>query len=176
KTPMSHRTSIGILALLTAITAGCDLNSYMPSAEKLRNRSNPSAAFIVGEHDIRGIYGNMDVDSAIYTYQTDTKDEEEFWASLDKATSDDGWTLREERDNYRCYVRIIPRTGQQVFHSAEEVRVAFKPQSQQVFLAWVQADERSLPKDFPSDGEGRFAKNVIWPRFEEALYGAEDGK
>lgn len=176
---MWYRSSAIWILMLAVAISGCDLNAYVPSAEKLRNPKNPSAAFLVNERDIRGIYGNSDVDAVIYAYDSSVAGEGEFWSTLAQATSRANWQLREERSDYRRYVRIKPRTGQQRFHSVEEARVAFNPESQEVFVAWVQSDLETLPSDFPSvddSSEGSFAQRVVWPRFEKAVAGEAEGK
>ena len=156
-------------AILAAFT-GCDIHSYVPTAEMLRDPTNPSGAFIIEEHDIYGIYANIDVDSAIYAYQTSVADENVFWTAIDGNTADAQWTIVETREDYRRYICIIPKTGEQMFHSVEEVRVTFNPESKRVIVAWVQSDQRELPKDFPTNGpEGNFARTDVWPRFEQEI-------
>ena len=153
------------LVLVVAVPWIYDPSAYTPSPEKLRSPNNPSRAFIVEERDMEGLYGNLDVDAAIYTYRADVASDTEFWAILDLQTQEQGWELKHIAGFYRRYVRIIPKTGQHMFHSAEEVRVAIQEDTLQAWVAWVQADERQLPQDFPKNGEGRFARKVVWPRF-----------
>jgi hypothetical protein len=107
----------------------------------------------------------MDVDSAIYQYTTQEASEADFWDSVISRARDHDWRLVEHA---RQFERIVAATGKQMFHSAEEVRVAYDLQTRTVTVAWVQADERQLPKRFPQSGpEGGFAQRVIWPKFEE---------
>ncbi len=152
---------------------GCDLNSYTPTASMLRSDRNPSGAFIVGESGVRGIYANMDVDASVYTYTTSHESGLEFWAAIATEAGDAGWsTISDETlpDNRKRFLYVTPRTGQQVFHSVEEVRVAFRPKDRSVFVAWVQSDQRELPSAFPKDGpEGDFATRVVWPEFDRAV-------
>jgi len=168
--------------LLSTALCGCgsnsqDIHSYVPSAEKLRDPEIQSAAFIVEARHIRGIYGNTDVDSVIYMYDTAATPATEFWSTLGEKAANDDWTLREEEDQFRKYVRVKPKTGQQRFHSVEEVRVAFLPESNTVIVAWVQADPVTLPTDFPTDGpEGKFANEKIWPRFERQCVSASENR
>ena len=155
---------------LVLLGSSCDLNTYALTAEKLRNPRNPSHAFIHNESHIRGIYGNMDVDAAIYCYQTTAGSVSDFWAAIENAANKDGWAVIDDTDlpaERRRFLRITPKTGQQILHGVEETRISFNPDSQSVIVAWVQSDQRKLPPRFPTDGpEGNFAKTVVWPRFE----------
>lgn len=155
------------------LTVGCDIHEYVPPAAKLRDPSNPSSAFIHEEHDIQGIYGNLDVDCAIYAYDTATARADEFWNAIDRAAKDDGWTIISDSSPSRKigrFQRVIPAVGAQEYHSVEEVRIAFCEETQQVIVAWTQADERELPTRFPTEGgEGAFAESVVWPRFESEV-------
>ncbi len=171
---MSFR--VAALPLVVAILAiGCDLNTYTPTAEMLRSNRNPSGAFIVGESGVRGIYANMDVDSSVYSYTTSYKSASEFWAAIAAEADDAGWSAINEdtpTTNRKRFLCITPKVDQQVFHSVEEVRVAFRPKDRSVFVAWVQSDQRDLPKAFPTDGpEGDFAIRVVWPEFDRAVAG-----
>ena len=141
----------------------------------LRSNRNPSGAFIVGESGIRGIYANMDVDSSVYSYTTSHESASEFWAAIAAEADDVGWSAINDDTlpaNRKRFLYITPKTGQQILHSVEEVRVAFRPKDRSVFVAWVQSDQRELPKAFPTDGpEGDFAIRVIWPKFDHAVAG-----
>jgi len=169
---MPPRTIV-VLLLAAIFPVGCDLNTYTPTTEMLRSSRNPSGAFIVGESEIRGVYANMDVDSSIYTYTTSAESASVFWAAIATAADDAGWapiddeTLSEDCKRFLC---ITPKTGKQVFHSVEEVRVAFRNEDRSVVVAWVQSDQRELPTAFPDDGpEGDFADRVVWPKFERTV-------
>lgn len=160
------------LAACVMASAGCDINAYVPTAEKLRRPDNPSSAFIVEEQGIIGIYGNLDVDSAIYSYVSGIADEAELWTEIDAQASQAGWELRDEHGEYRRYVRIRPKPQGAAVHSLEEVRIARREQGD-VLIAWVRTDDSDeLPDDFPEDGaESNFAKRVVWPRFAAELAG-----
>lgn len=167
---LTHRSRLlAVVCSLVMLASGCHMNTYVPTAENLRNPRNPSSAFIHKESQLRGIYGNMDVDAAIYTYQTASESAAEFWTAIDKAATKDNWTVIEDTglpDDRRRFLRITPKTGQQVFHSVEEARVSFNSESQSAVVAWVQSDQRQRPTSFPTDGpEGNFAETAVWPRF-----------
>lgn len=167
-----HRTLFAcFLAVAFALINSCDVldMNYVPTAEQLRGNRHYKA-FIVKETDIEGVYANMDVDSAVFTYISKATNETEFWSEVDKNTQDSGWELVESQDNTQRYERIIPRRGKLAFHSAEEVRIACDAKTMTVVVAWVQADESELPEHFPETGpEGSFARQVIWPKFDELV-------
>jgi len=54
-----------------------------------------------------------------------------------------------------------------VFHTVEEFRVSYKSESNRVVVAWVQADNRNLPPDFPT--AGTLATNHMRRRFEHEI-------
>lgn len=151
-----------------AVTMGCGME-YVPSAQQLRDPKNPSAAFLHRPTSVRGIYGNLDVDSAIFEYHTSVEQESDFWTAIETASDEQGWTKIEDADSttsVRRFLRITPRTGQRVTHGVEETRLSFHPDTQLVIVAWVQSDQGALPTSFPTDGaEGSFAERVVWPRF-----------
>jgi len=156
---------LGIL-VVQAVVMGCNINEA-PSVEKLHSDTNPSKAFIFSERDIQGIYGNSDVDSAIYQYTSNESTAEKFWERVAARAEESNWAFAADQEKTRRYLRIRPRTGQQRFHSVEEVRIACDARTMKVTVAWVQADTSDLPDDLPEDGEGDFAKREIWPKFEE---------
>jgi hypothetical protein len=112
----------------------------------------------------------MDVDAAIYSYQTTTESASDFWTAIEKAAAEGDWMVVEDtklRADCRRFLRITPKTGEQLLHGVEETRVSFTPETHSVIVAWVQSDQRQLPTHFPTDGpEGNFAESEVWPRFE----------
>jgi hypothetical protein len=159
-----------VAAGLFTVLCGCDLHEYVPSAEKLRLPTNPSKAFIIDESEIWGVYGNTDVDAAIYQFTTKHPDESRFWTKVQES-AEDQWKLVHEDGHIRHYERIVAATGEQRFHSVEQVRIAYGADTSTITVAWVQADVRRLPRKFPNDGaEGEFAKYVVWPRFAELVH------
>ena len=158
---------VGLLAV-----AGCGLlgKGYVPDAEEVRRFHS---AFLIEETGIRGVYGNMDVDSVVFTYQTDAADEATFWGRLHQQVEAKGWRLVDEQDSSRRYERIIRRTGRQVYHSAEETRIAYEAPPEPVVVAYVQADTSTLPVTFADTDEGKWANGAIWPKFQELVDGKE---
>ena len=157
------------VAILVIFNACYQLDmDYVPTPPQLRE-SNWYSEFIIDETNLQGIYGNQDVDSVIFTYATNIADETSFWTLLDKIARDHHWKALPVEDNVRRYERIIPRTENIRYHSAEEVRIACRSETMTITVAWVQADELKLPEHFPKTGpEGSFAREVIWPKFNEA--------
>lgn len=154
--------------LLTLFLAGCD--TYIPSAKKLKSPNNPSRAFIVDGSDFVGITATMDVDSVIYQYETAVPNSEDFWNRIGESSLEHEWEMKLDNEEWKRFVRITPRTGQQVYHSFEEVRIAIEVDTKTVTVAWGQADETELYDDMPSDGgEGEWMNSYLWPRFEEVV-------
>lgn len=169
-----HPNCRWILLILSAVmVAGCDFDSFVPTAEVLRNPQSASHAFVIDEENIRGIYGNMDVDSTIYQYTTREADADRFWEKLATRAAEAKWQLVHEAGDVRHYDRIIPAVGQQIFHSAEQVRIGYAAATRTVTVAWVQADVRAgsaPPEVFPeADSEGKFARRFVWPNFDELV-------
>ena len=147
-----------------------------PSAEKLRLSSNPSRAFIVKEADIRGLFGNYDVDSAIYEYTT-SSDSDRFWTQLQHQAERDGWQPVTDGGNALRFQRVQVATGDQACHYVEEVRVVRESMSPRVIVAWAKARATrndGIPSSFPQHtAEGRFVSRVVWPQFNEFAHLAQ---
>ena len=137
--------SICVLFAFVLLPFAFDILDRMqiPSAEKLQLPSNPSRAFIVDGQEFVGIYGNYDVDSAIYKYESSILNEDEFWARISSATIDQNWELRSENSNWKRFVRIRHK-GKYAYHSVEEVRISFDGDLKKVTLAWGQADYKAV--------------------------------
>ena len=156
------------LLITPLLITGCD--SYVPSVEQLQSPNNPSRAFIVEASNFVGINATMDVDTAIYQYKTSTQSSESFWKQIDESSLEHNWELKSENKKWKRFVRIIPKAQQRVYHSFEEVRIAFDSDTQVVTVAWGQADENELHDDMPSNqGEGEWMNSHLWPRFEETI-------
>ncbi|MEX2138425.1 MAG: hypothetical protein WD894_04145 [Pirellulales bacterium] len=152
---------LSALALLTVYK----LNVYVPDAEQLLRPGSASRTFIVDHTEVNGVYGNNDVDSVVFTYITELE-ESAFWKALDWFAKRDGWKLRKSRPSHRRYLRVIPKTGRDVFHSVAEVRVAYWPAHRTVVVAWVRADTSKLPDQLPTGAQGAFAEEIVWPKFD----------
>ena len=165
------RFDVPFWALSAILAGGCDIMSQVPTEDSIR--ANPGRVFIVAGEDIRGIYGNMDVDSEVYQYRTREENADEFWVAVSKQSAETGWKLVHEEGNVRHYDRIMPATGEEACHSAEQVRIAYDPGSRTVTVAWVQNDVSAYRSKPPTKfGESRnaevdFADRVIWPKFRE---------
>jgi len=155
------------VAILVIFSACSQLDmEFVPTPSELRVGW---AEFIIDETNLQGIYGNQDVDSVIFSYTTNIADEKSFWALMNRRLRDHHWIALPVEDKVRRYERIIPRNNKSRYHSAEEVRIAYRAETMTIFVAWVQADAFKLPEHFPTTGpEGRFARKVIWPKFNEA--------
>jgi len=159
-----------LTAILIGMLAGCD--NYVPKPAQI---SAAHGTFLVLPKAVAGHYANMDVDSIVFSYTTGVRDVEAFWASLDKAATAAEWTKTKDTTTECHYERIIPKIGQKMFHSAEQVRVSYDPSNSNVVVAWVQADSLDAVDHFSQTGESSFADSAVWPRFRELAH-ATDGR
>lgn len=165
---MIRELPVAAIAFAAVLVGGCGIQSYVPDAEILLSPDAPSRAFIISDREVRGIYANMDVDSTIYQYVTETHNSNKFWELVHERARQDGWMQIENRDLIRIYDRVVAAKGQQRFHSAEQVRIAYRPGTGAVTVAWVQVDSSQLLTRFPRQGvEADFAMRVVWPQFDE---------
>jgi hypothetical protein len=109
----------------------------------------------------------------VFTYTSEAVSADEFWQLLDNASTADSWKCIVKEETQRRFERIIPKTGQKVFHSAEQVRVHFDPSRNMAVVAWVQADSSDAVDHFDATGEASFADRVVWPRFDSLAKKAE---
>ena len=171
---MKHPIETVTLALLLTSIVSCDFfrMDYVPTSKQI---VASHSTFLVApkSHSISGHYANMDVDSTVFTYASETTSCDAFWQSIDEVSSTDGWECIAEKENQRHYERIIPRTGQMHFHSAEQVRVHCDPTDNQVVVAWVQGDSFDPVGHFDRIGEASFANRTVWPRFNSLARRAE---
>jgi hypothetical protein len=159
----------GLAVMASALLAACDFLSmeYIPRADDLRRNHS---TFMIAESNLRGVYGNVDVESVIFTYTSAAQDSDEFWDAIHENAESAGWKLTYEEPDLRRYERIIPRTGYQVLHSAEETRIAYNSTTKVVTVAWVQAYPSTLPDRFSDTGEeATWAEEAIWPQFRRLL-------
>ena len=161
---------IGTALILMFPLVGCGILSqdYVPSADQIK-RSH--SEWLIDHVDLKGVNRNMDVDSILFSYNTTSEDSATFWGEIHGNVITENWELIEESDQTRRYQRIIPRSGQRAFHSAEETRVSYK--DGHVVVAWVQADDSgsALPTSVKSTGEGKWAETYVWPKFKNLTSG-----
>lgn len=164
---MNHTFKLLTLAPLLASIVSCDFMrmDYVPTSDQI---VASHGTFLVApkSHSILGHYANMDVDSTVFTYTSEAVSDDVFWQSIDSASSADGWKCIGKDEMQRRFERIIPKTGQKVFHSAEQVRVHFDPSDNTAVVAWVQGDSSDAVDHFDSTGEAAFADRAVWPRFD----------
>lgn len=155
-----------MLRALILMISACDINSgmsYIPTSEGLKK--GEYAVFIVEETNLKGIYGNYDVGSQVFSYKTNISDESSFWTLIDKNSRDRGWKHLSSEAHIRRYERFIPNRGG--YNSIEEVRIACRPETMTITVACVQADESGDISSFEETGESSFARKVIWPKFNK---------
>ncbi len=161
-----RRVMLFLLALAVVTGTGCDFNlsDYTPSAEDVCSGYNPSSPFMVEPAEIAGLYGNLDVDSLIYSYRTTANDADAFWAQIDQQAAKSGWQLLKDDEGYRQYELMeVLRKGMEL---KGQVRIAFDEASFEVLVGWVEQGYTHT-KCPPLGEDGSFAEDVVWPKFEE---------
>jgi hypothetical protein len=129
--------------------------------------------FLVDADNIQGIYRNVDIDSLLFTYRTAINEERNFRNALSKKLQDSRWKeteghgFIEYRRRFEKGEVADDRVDMPIFFSYEVVRIGFS--AGRVVVAYVQADTSEDVRIFEKSGEGQWAKEVIWPQFEELL-------
>lgn len=130
--------------------------------------------FLIESGQITGVYQNLDVDSLIFTYSTAVKTKAEFEKALSSALQDSNWqrsttdiAFVEFRRSFRKGEKSEDRPDMAIFSSFEVTRLAFAPERGVVVVAYVQADSSGDVSHFEDTGNGKWAKKVIWPKFNE---------
>ena len=106
-------------------------------------------------------------------YLTAISDESTFWSKVDGRFGDEEppWTVLDGQGNVRRYERVTPRREDSLlgFYGAEEIRMAYDPQTDQVIVAWVQSDTPGPVGSFQESNqvEASFAEERIWPQVDE---------
>ena len=161
------RVLSGTIALL--VVARCELADmeYVPNADDIRTRVQ-LAPFVGSATDVRGIYGNADVDCVVFSYAAkgDTV------GTMTRDAMRAGWTrVSNARPAGMRFFRVThahPPTGPcgegGARDGTEEVRVAHD--RDRVTVAYVQVDHLHRPEC--RRGEDKYAEAMLWPRFEEA--------
>jgi len=162
------RTSSIVLAILSG---ACVEMERVPTPTEIT--SWPSLQpFLLRPTIVTGVYRNLDIDSVVFHYTSEIRDETEFWRQLKLQAQAAGWVHRDRRssdrgETYETFERVKKR-GELWFSSAEELRIAF--QLDRIAVAYVQSDQEGQPKSVAEESEGRFADEQIWPRFAELLH------
>src|SRR5262245_24980349 len=97
---------------------------YIRSAERIQTIKTFSP-LLIAPTDTEGIYGNMDVDSAVFRYRTLVRDDE-FWHALDRNLQGSDWQRIASEGEMRRYQRVIAPTGQQRFWWVDELRICHR--------------------------------------------------
>jgi len=165
---MRHSVILDAL-FVTAFAGGCGVLSddYLPTSAEIIGAHN---SFLVAPEALTGHYGNMDVDAVVFSYKSGSPDADAFWNALESAVTAAKWEGTAAEDNERRYERLIPKTGERIFNSAEQARVSFNPSTNIVVVAWVQADSTEVLKRFDEASEAAFANRIVWPRFQELAH------
>lgn len=148
------------VVLLIAL-AGCDFLSmdYVPTHEQI---TKWFPALLVDATNIKGIYGNQDVDSSVFSYETTAKAPlQQISASLQS----EGWKQQSGEESELSFERLrAPKPGAMPFHSLEIARVFHA--GHKVCVGYLQLDSASGTFDRAKDVESRWATNTLWPKYE----------
>jgi hypothetical protein len=156
------------------LVTGCDIHEYVPKAEHLLRSESACSTFIVGHTEVNGVYGNMDVNCDVFTYVTELS-EQGFWDALDASAKERGWKHIKDAGSQRRYLKIIPKTGQQVEHMVLEARVGFRASDSTAVVALVAEGTRGpVPTAFPKGVAAEFAAEIVWPKFDALLVRIDD--
>jgi hypothetical protein len=147
------RSSDVLLTLLTM--------EYVPTAEKILAGQHLQP-FLVDPSDVEGIYGNIDIDSAVFRYRPGVVDVDEFWRRIDRQIEGTAWTKLPADGELRRFQRVFPK-GSKAFCSVEEIRVRYDAVNRRVVVGWVQADSSTDVGRLAACSEADFANHVIWP-------------
>ena len=134
---------------------------YVPSAEEIQARPD-FHPFLVEPSNVEGVYGNMDVDSAVFRYTT-AADEDEFWQRIEGQTRGTDWVVIPSDGDVRRYQRVLPPSGQQVCWWVDELRIRYRPSGRVIVVGWVQADPYNAVAGLSECSESEFAERAIWP-------------
>ena len=154
-------TRIGVLLLISIVllTGGaCDLNEYTPSVEVIKK--NESRVFMVEPTEVESLYGNLDVDSLIYSYRTTVSDADLFWSCIEQRAVDHGWKLVKREIDDRQYELVENHPGGMPYK--HQVAVAINRDTLEVVLGWAREDgERTQ-----SGEDGWFFADVLLPKLQ----------
>jgi len=158
-----------VTGLFTCVIACMDME-VVPSSEVIEKWLGD---FLIEADDIQGIYRNLDVDSLLFTYRTAVTEERDFRNALSMKLQDSRWKeteghgFIEYRRQFDKGEKAVDRLDMPIFYSFEVARIGFS--AGRVVVAYVQADTSEDVGVFEESGEGQWAKEVIWPQFEELL-------
>lgn len=150
-----------ILSVLVAMLLPALQNVYVPTSDSIRN-SSTIKAFMVAEEDLQGIDGNHYIDALIFRYRTTIDDRGTFESKLDQQAATAGWAKISRNDGADCYERLTPK-GDRMFAGAEQTRVTFAPDTNQVTIGWVQGDTVTDVNSFSDESESSWADSNVWP-------------
>jgi uncharacterized lipoprotein len=163
---MRRAPAIIICLLLVTSLTGCGLGmERVPDASAIR-ASKDLLPFLIEAQDIQGIYQNLDVDSALFTYSHRAVSENEFWDQLRHALKETGWKAVDHSGSIRRFEREFPK-GKRAFSSAEQIRIGY--QKNKAIVGYVQADSSKESVSFAETSEAEWAEKVIWPKFTNLL-------
>jgi hypothetical protein len=115
--------------------------------------------------DLKGLYGNQDVDSLIFSFRFPGSPER-FFSDLENKAQNSGWTIEERHQNYLRLLRF--KTGVAMY-SYEEVKFVSVPNKSKGYIGYIQIDSPVKVSKLSQTDEGRWADRVLWPKFNRYL-------
>jgi hypothetical protein len=133
---------------------------YIPNAAKFKQWL---PEFDSNLSDFKGLYGNQDVDSLIFSFRF-AGPADQLLSGLQKKAQNSGWTVEERRQNYLRLLRF--KTGGAIY-SYEEVKLVSLPNKSKGYIGYVQIDSPAIVSNLSQTDEGRWADRVLWPKLNE---------
>jgi len=130
--------------------------------------------FLIEPDQITGVYRNLDVDSLVFTYKTESTTAPAFEDALSSALQNSKWRRSQNvtdciefRRSFQKGERSDDRPDMAMFSSFEVAKLALAPDNTTVVVAYVQADGSGDETCFENTGEAKWADQVIWPKFDK---------
>ncbi|HWQ95534.1 MAG TPA: hypothetical protein VN418_08610 [Gammaproteobacteria bacterium] len=140
---------------------------YVPGSKMIEEYFNE---FLSEASDVAGVYGNHDVDSIIFSYDSSKNN---ILDAIEQSATKKNWNPKNRTNNeLELYRQYPPREGSLGFWSYELVRVSRATGTKKVCVGWLQIDESSEVKKPDNTGEGKWAALHFWPKYENCKFGS----
>ena len=150
--------------LIVLLLLGCDIPNLSmdvtPSEEQVKSHF---ANFIIGATGIKGIYGNMDVDSTLFSYETTNKKALE---QIENNLINQKWSTQKKTDSEIIFTKALPTgKGELDFNSLEIAKVSFI--NAKICVGYLQMDSHGSIDINSKSSEANWAIKHFWPKYEQ---------
>jgi len=168
---MNRLTVFVSIASFSISLYGCDIHDYVPNTDEILSSGSLENLFLVEGKNVRGVYGNSDVNCDVYSYETDSSSESVFWELLEKNLSNTEWTrITENESEVRRYVLLSDPAEPGYRWLIVEAGIGLNPSTKTVAVGFVFTYTRSKPDPVKLPSlEADFAEERIWPRINECI-------